>query len=643
MGNATYPRISTPTAIHGLTSHSFKLGGCSVFIFYTFWTPPGTRLPLVYTFLDEIRKLINPQFILLQYDFPILPVLHLIKTSSVYIIYTRGTLKRLILPCIACDWKEVISDRLLDQRQTLNIPGGPTSLDDIRTRWLQNNLDLRKNPVQMELDDIYTNSISSADVKSCWLRNNEYLEDLKADNCVKFVLAQYYNFTLSAPTDGYETGVYSIVVSDLPSISFYNEILRKHSSDLAWSVHGAKLESFYFAVVTDPTEMGLNAVFMPFDKTTWSLIANFLLIFTLLLGLSSSSRNSKFFSAFRKYLLWTSSAILEQSNPFPLKNLGTKMPLFFIFWLIMSLFCGVFYKGALYSYLTAQPVPTVPQTLEEVVQENLAIVTSTKMKSKAHPDDIFYPLANILKDLLGGEVNQTRKQSDAFAYRLQTIYERVEGLMSEEAELARNVSLKLKVAVHPNTSVALPGRFVLVDGIEDLTAFIEGMKYYSKSFVIKSSEVTPFVMRVPWLVARNFFYDLFSRGLGALVESGLYQRWIRLSHIGAQLRDLDKFEGDLDNEDDVNHYARLLLATNYHKKYLSEAQHVSLNLMKMPFAFCAIFGLVPIVVLILELIFKNRVELLISFETLKQKGFSRQTKVVSFVEGLENGMFPWVA
>lgn len=145
----------------------------------------------------------------------------------------------------------------------------------------------------------------------------------------------------------------------------------------------------------------------------------------------------------------------------------------------------------------------------------------------------------------------------------------------------------------------MPSRFVILNNAGDLDSFIESMKYFSKtSVVIKSREETSFVARVPWIATTNFFYDVLSYGLGALVESGLYERWRILADAGAQLEALD---GISDYEPPVNHFARLMLASRREKPVWAEAQEVSLHVMKMPFATCGIFLILPVVVFIWEM------------------------------------------
>ncbi|OXA60349.1 hypothetical protein Fcan01_04758 [Folsomia candida] len=391
---------------------------------------------------------------------------------------------------------------------------------DIKRQWFLANKDLSRNSINTNFGG--NMNVDGKDLGLCSLRNNPKFANTNADNCVEMQLSETYNYTVKQTAQfGLSRKTYGHILSGIPSVSEVNKLLLTFSGTggPVWIIHGVKIEPYHFAIITDPYVMNLSTIFMPFDGITWILLGTILTLFSILLGVSHTK--FELTRVLKVHLFWASSAFLEQSNPKPFQQTArqNRMPVLILLWLILSFFCGVFYKGSLYSFVTARQSPTVPLSLEKIVKEDLAIMMSTTI---GHYPELICPLGIILQDLLSSHVDSS---SDSFSLLLTKIFSKTEWLIGDESELAKNISLGRNVQVHPNSTLRLPPTFVMLNGATDLTSFIQSMKYFSKSLVIKSQEETPFVFRVPWLVTRNFFYDLFSHGLGALVESGVYQRW----------------------------------------------------------------------------------------------------------------------
>lgn len=386
------PDVVEPVAVRGLQTSPFKHSLCSAFIVYTFWTPDNAvRFLFAYRLLMQARKQANPNFILLQYDFPMLPPIHEVKMTSAYLIFStfQSPVGSYFIPCIPCGWGRTVLQQLEDFNPQAQQKF--TSILDIRTYWFFTNRNLHSNDINIRLD--------GSTGKFCTVRDNPKLKNLVSNDCVKHALSESYNFTIE-PDSALPLQSHGQILSDFPATSGINiMLLNLPQKDYRWAVHGAKMDSFHFAVITDQTEMGLTAVFMPFDLKTWLLTFTVLTLISILLGLFS--RHENIVQGYRIYWFWAASAFLEQSNSKPLASVKTQnnMPVIILLWLIMSFFCGVFYKGALYSYVTSKPPPNVPLTLDEVVQDKLAVFTSSKFTMGSHP---VYGLKISIEDLLEG-------------------------------------------------------------------------------------------------------------------------------------------------------------------------------------------------------------------------------------------------
>ncbi|OXA48211.1 hypothetical protein Fcan01_16973 [Folsomia candida] len=597
-----------------------KFSTCNALVLYTFWISNSSPTLITDILVYRAAQSSNPQFVIIQYNSNILPDFHRIYVSSVFLIFLP-TSNTFILPCLACKYGTA---------QAMTTFTNEMSIIDIKRQWFLTNKNLAQNFINTIFYRGHINNENQG-LEQCSLRNNPKFSDSNADNCVEMQLSETYNFTVYKISRFERTlKTYGFIVRGHPSLSGFNLILRIFMAGLLWIIHGVKIEPYHFAVITDPDVMSLSAIFMPFDGVTWILLIVVLTLLSILLGLNPTKLKISVTDTLKVHLFWASSVFLEQSDPKPFRQTSYEniIPVLILLWLIVSFFCGVFYKGALYSYVTARQSPSVPLNLEEVVKGNLAIMTSTSITSG---QGLICALEMIIPGLLVTYIESS--STDSFYFLLTSISNEIKCLRGDESELAKNFSLGGKVQVHPNSTIPLQPTFVMLNGATDLASFIRSMKYFSKSFVIKSQEETPFVFRVPWMVARNFFYDLFSNGLGALVESGIYQRWRELSDIGVQLVALSRTDG----VKNVNHYARLMLSVDQHDTNLSEAQQVTMALMKMPFAFCGIFYVLSILVFFSEAVEVWRVK------NLRVWRWGSRSKVISLRDSSSVGLFPWLS
>lgn len=72
------------------------------------------------------------------------------------------------------------------------------------------------------------------------------------------------------------------------------------------------------------------------------------------------------------------------------------------------------------------------------------------------------------------------------------------------------------------------GIFAVVDYSDTFTRFCQCLELFRKYKLAKGhSSMSFYTMQTFWFVERNFFTNIFARGLASLVENGIYGRWGR--------------------------------------------------------------------------------------------------------------------
>ncbi|OXA45814.1 hypothetical protein Fcan01_19572 [Folsomia candida] len=387
----------------------------------------------------------------------------------------------------------------------------------------------------------------------------------------------------------------------------YNElyIIKRSPVKWDWYVHGITFLPFEFLILTPMSSYSFETLVMPFDAWIWTatLISFGATVAILTVLTASSHLKGSLFKNFWDKVFWTISVIFDQTDTeftsVEFKSTSgsvTRMlQVWIAIWYFITFFLGMVYKGSLFSWLTATLPLTVPTSLESLVDSDWPIVTITAGKTELGATSILK--FSIIPDLLYGIKPSTELTGEGKMYNFLTkLNNKVEFITGNVFEIGLNVTENRRVQSFSNSTVKFNLPCVILDEVSKLNALVGGITMFTNPAIVRNHEMTPFISRVPWHGERNFLYPLFARGLGQLVQSGIFSKWDQFDQISEQLggaRGLNKTHKGIVTKSRYN-----MVREVKKKIQFAEASAVSISAMKYAFSFCAMIlclGLVAFV------------------------------------------------
>jgi hypothetical protein len=287
----------------------------------------------------------------------------------------------------------------------------------------------------------------------------------------------------------------------------------------------------------------LSAFISPFDTPTWiSLIVSCAGIIGALQVCRNSDNNlTKFlkgvlYDSFRVvcFLLGQVNGNIETVFRIRGKS-GVSGVMLVIGWFLGAyILMSNLYGGSLFSAFVV-PVPT---NFEGLVHSNLTVLTNS-YSSDPQDNTMVKSLvkSTIIPELLEGLRNNVKFTQLLTHFNSNLVFvpiDRIGGIIS----MALNISKSMKIVVD-NKSFEKNNTFAILNKPSDLaltTEFIPLMDKHRNKYIIGGSGYeTPFNYAQVLLVYNNFFAPVFSKIISQLVQSGLYDRWQRMTRIYAQL------------------------------------------------------------------------------------------------------------
>jgi hypothetical protein len=360
--------------------------------------------------------------------------------------------------------------------------------------------------------------------------------------CGLRAIQQKYNFTLKYnEAHGNRLKFVSEIFEREMDNRFKDKLTIGHEQTREWFLHGMSFEPFMFTVFADPNPPNASAILSPFDIWIWlSFLLSILLFFLVSWNV-----------LFRKYsgnlILWIFSSIFNQlgeDETFVLfgNSRGKYFTLFFC-WLFMTNLLGIVYQGSLFSYLTATESPNVPKTLKEALNDpNFPIINVDCKVHRTESDEQNSTLIcfSVLKYILLYDLLSTDKEPetepDSFILFLEMLKERLIVINGTAYEIIKDIGrFRLLQTEYEGQTVLLPRVFGVLNQHSRLMEFTRLTKWLDPSkLIIKSDDMTRFIMRSTWIAKRNLFHRMFSSGLGSLVQSGLFSRWEKHYALGRE-------------------------------------------------------------------------------------------------------------
>lgn len=486
-----------------------------------------------------------------------------------------------------------------------------TSISQLKHLWRMENSNLRRRKV------FFAYTLKHHKNSYCSLYKNKFgngetkrMEKFVENDCIKSTLLERKNIT-RADLTAFSNSVIGFISSDIPMHSDVSNGLKQSQSSIQWVIHGVGMETYGFSIHTDSkgeiSAANFSAFVLPFDVMTWICI--------LVSILTISICTIKISNSFTRSILYIVSTVLDQSDLISHKQRLSNydMTPLLAAWIMVAMFLGFFYKGALFSYMTSKPVLNVPSTLEGLLKSNISIISITFVLTFLNHDPIS-PLDIITKDLVKILDPNMSLYDITVQLRNRVMYVPA---FYKVVEIAENISTSKPVETcwDPNqsrcsdgnrTEIMIPKTFAVMSTKIDMRAFSNYMKQFSGLTEVTNTSPHPISYKVPWIALYNCFYNVFSRHMSSLVESGIYSWWRKNSNVARQVRDLLKNEERNNRSENVAFVQRLWVTEDVDhdlgERMGIDLQGVSLSTLTAPFTITLIFSGVAVFVFFVEIL-----------------------------------------
>ncbi|OXA41503.1 hypothetical protein Fcan01_23742 [Folsomia candida] len=344
------------------------------------------------------------------------------------------------------------------------------------------------------------------------------------------------------------------------------------------SSYGMTVESVKFVVCTESTKFSLLYILAPLDCQVWLVILVTWMVTSLLCTVLRSGRVGSYFA---DNLYFSALPVLDQTTPF-YRRVKLKAMLLMSCYLIFSFLIGIFYKGSLHSMLAVKSLPALPATFEALLTaRHIPIFSQHRpgaMRSRR------------------GQWKDIKRQSTLITTQIQG---RTRILRESPSSLVLNMVLGKPIALLESKAKlsTMPETFAIVNAEGLLSHFVKSIEYFTSLMVSKNSAIAPVSEKQGWRISRNRWQRPIGRSWGAIVESGMYERWITLDDIGDQLKAIFAVE----DPPMRGHYARLMLAEK-RKGVMPTVEAMGLDDLSLVWVSCVLIICCGGVSLILELL-----------------------------------------
>ncbi|OXA44647.1 Glutamate receptor 3.7 [Folsomia candida] len=495
----------------------------------------------------------NPDYIFIQFNFHNASIANeylteTTITSKVFIIFssdmdmTNPTQKIFVL-CFPCEKTKAFEiTELLHNDTTTELQILVLNTTFLDTIWQKvNHADLQNTFILQGPEEVAP--IGKINPNWCSATFGRFL--LSKASCVSFVISRKHNFSYLLERG--KTIPNTRIIAGLP---FHGEVADKELIDSIISsryrnpyqyvVYTEALWQlpFTYVIVSESARMNdMYSLVMPFDKFIWmaNISSLFLVVitFTTLTNGSVNVKKNKVFKNITSKLFWTLRSLFAQPSTNVKREFDNlfKFSPWIVSWYFVAFILGITYQGSLSSCLTAQILPNVPKTLEELVASTIPIITTTA-------GGIGDKRISVLKETINDIKIYHKNGDDPFLNSILRLYNSTIFVDGDGINISYNISTRKSIGAGESATFVLKsGLFAVMDLGKELETLLEGLSLLLPSLVvIRNHEMAKFIIRVPWYGHRNFLYPLFSRGLGQLEQSGIYERWQVLQDIKERLK-----------------------------------------------------------------------------------------------------------
>ncbi|OXA46020.1 hypothetical protein Fcan01_19267 [Folsomia candida] len=351
--------------------------------------------------------------------------------------------------------------------------------------------------------------------------------------CLHLTLKKLLNFTDSKLDDG------SDLTPEDPKI-FYNLILPSFCVDhFILSNSSWRKSVFVYTIKIIQTKVTAISVksssfvdsfetfLLPFDTPTWiglllSSVAIALIVASPKL-LEESLKSGV--NSFSKALFWTYACLSGQFSGTGgiMRMLPNSNPFICISVCFFFMIGSEFYQGSLLSSLITRAPPHLPKSNQEVVDLNLEVITTgvagAKMKTSM-----------VVDGMIPDKMGRIDKDSNLYKMLIQLKNRTILIPSYYQFELGMNISDSFEYEFN-GSKRKLKETFAIFDNDQNVDDFVEGLRT-KKNLRVKTLDGLGLFYINPIVMDRTWLFPLFSRGLGRICQSGLYDRWRKYDRLG---------------------------------------------------------------------------------------------------------------
>ncbi|XP_021947976.2 uncharacterized protein LOC110845779 [Folsomia candida] len=434
-----------------------------------------------------------------------------------------------------------------------------TDLDEIHVKWykVHKNLDwgilnLARVPLWRQLNG------------SCSFYKARL--DTPAEDCTLLEMKLRFNFSIYGDGSGMDKGkkiVGGIFHGYISSAGFNRDkFLAVSVMKHIWIPYGCTYKPYVLVTLVGESSMNFLTLLQPLDRYCWigliiSYLSITLMIFNVfkmgVMKLDNDSWHDRIYKgdihALRSVGFWGISVFLEQSSHHLLKRFQWSWIAASCCscWLLVSFILSNGYKGDLFSSMASQRLPAVPDSIPDLVTHyNLPVLTTTKhyLDGKyAHPTLKDIVLIDMAEGLIAAQQSLHMQLRDRLVF-----------INGTDAALIANISRGIGVKSDLGHLLEITEDFALVSSEYDAKRFSILARRFTKFIPIQNpNQVSPYITRVPWYGYRNFFTTIFIPALGSLVESGIYERWVKYKELLTMILSLYEVDDKISRRNELSY------------------------------------------------------------------------------------------
>ncbi|OXA54221.1 hypothetical protein Fcan01_11659 [Folsomia candida] len=481
-------------------------------------------LPIHYWIQDVMMRNINPTYIFQHapdpwnsgnfknYEW------HL-GTSKIilFTLYIPGVL---FIPCVTCPD--------IPPSQVWTIPFH--NLDEI---WRAENTNLAQRHVQigshMNLEKL------NCGVTLAWLESYILLND-----CIIVHLSQFLNFSFIYFTRA-KNAVTNLMVPKLLNADTLPTVAQ---APFRFAPYSMRTESTKFIIVTQlPSSLeGMNAFLLPFTATVWLVLFATGVAICGLAGVVKTQKNPLDIGIDFIHLIamLLKQVCNESSYIFGGNHIGQGVIWLWLFF-GSNIIMDNLYTGEIFSYLSAIKIRQMPETLMELVDSNIPILTLHDYTVTG----IETRVSGLIGDRIPGYIRFLNGRNDKSAQLVRQLAEKV--VFFDAFASTNYVSFITTILTMGNLTVlngsvdtGLTYAVIDIEGVVGILAAL--LKSNGSRLVLNAREDFPLITMYFGQTSRNWVYPIITRRLGNLKASGIEGVWAKLEIVW-QLADSQRIAG----------------------------------------------------------------------------------------------------